>query len=148
MKKPRATILLVEDDEHDAFFLERALQKARPDLTVQLVTDGQEALAFFNGHLNSAGRPANPLPSFIFLDLKLPYFGGFEILERLRSKPSLDAIPVFILTSSSEERDRQRAKALGAKGYLVKPPTPQMLLEVLGPAPSGRSRKSRPASAR
>ena len=42
------------------------------------------------------------------------------------------AIPVFVLTSSSEERDRKRALELGAKAFLVKPPSPKMIFETLG----------------
>jgi len=126
------TILLVEDDPNDAFFLKRALKKTRPDLPLQLLTDGEQALDYLNGHPKYSDRAAYPLPSLIFLDLKLPYFSGFQILEHIRSRPELAAIPVFILTSSSEERDRQQALALGAKAYLVKPPTPEMLLKILG----------------
>ncbi len=131
MNNPTPRILLVEDDEHDAFFLKRALQKVRPDLQPSLVTDGQEALDYLNGRLKYADRTTFPLPSLIFLDLKLPYFSGFQILEQIRTNPGLAAIPVFVLTSSSEERDRRRAIDLGARDYMVKPPTPNMMLKAL-----------------
>ena len=131
-----STILLIEDDEHDAFFLKRALQRTRPDLNLQLTTDGQQAVDYLDGNDEYCDRGKYPLPSLIFVDLKLPYLSGFQVLEHIRTNPSLVGIPVAVLTSSAEERDRQRAFALGAKAYLVKPPTPQMLLEVLGPAPT------------
>src|SRR5690349_8974252 len=120
MNTPRASILLVEDDPNDVFFFERALQKVRPDLQLQLATDGEQALNYLNGHLNYSDRALYPLPFLIFLDLKLPYFSGFDILEHIRNNPSLASIPVFILTSSPEHRDRQRALKLGARDYLVK----------------------------
>ncbi len=126
-------ILLVEDDEHDAFFMERALRKARPDLSLRLACDGEQALDYLNGQGVFADRIAHPLPSIIFLDLKLPYISGFQILEHLRSAPLPHPVPVFVLTSSPEESDRSRALELGAKDYFVKPPTPEMLLQVLGP---------------
>jgi CheY-like chemotaxis protein len=132
MRADEAPILLVEDDEHDAFFLRRALQKARPDLALHVVTDGEQALDYLDGRRDYSNRATHPLPSLMFLDLKLPYFNGFQILEHLRETPALAAIPVFVLTSSAEERDRKRAMELGAKAYLVKPPTPEMLLRVLG----------------
>ena len=128
-------ILLVEDDPNDAFFLQRALRKTRADVPLQKVNDGQQALDYVDGTGNYTDRSTSPLPSLILLDLKLPCINGFEILEHLRASPGLSNIPVFVLSSSPEERDRIRALELGAKGYLVKPPTPEMLLQILGPAP-------------
>jgi len=127
-------ILLVEDDEHDAFFMQRALRKARPDLSMRLASDGEQAPDYLNARGDFADRIANPPPSIIFLDLKLPYISGFQVLEHLRAARLPNPAPVFILTSSSEDRDRSRALELGAKGYFVKPPTPEMLLQVLGPS--------------
>ncbi len=131
MSKTQAPILTVEDDPHDAFFLQRALHKVGYNLPLQLVTDGEQAVNYLDGKLHYRDRALYPLPFLIFLDLKLPYFSGFEILEHIKSDSSLASIPVFILTSSPEERDRRRALELGAKGYLVKPATPQTLLEIL-----------------
>jgi PAS domain S-box-containing protein len=126
------TLLLVEDDTHDAFFFQRALEQARPDLSFHLATDGGQAMDYLNGHERFSDRATHPLPTFIFPDLKLPYFNGFEVMEHIRATPSLSDVPVFVLTSSSEERDRKRAFDLGAKAYLVKPPSPQMIIEALG----------------
>jgi CheY-like chemotaxis protein len=134
MSSTHQPILLVEDDPHDAFFLQRALLKVRQDLPLQLVTDGEQALHYLNGDLKYSDRALFPLPFLIFLDLKLPYFSGFQILEQIKSNPKLTSIPVFVLTSSSEERDRQRALELGARDFFVKPPTPEMLLKILGPS--------------
>jgi CheY-like chemotaxis protein len=63
-----------------------------------------------------------PLPFVIFLDLKLPYLDGFEILSWIKQQPRLKSIVVVVLTGSSEARDHQKAYALGARSYLVKPP--------------------------
>jgi CheY-like chemotaxis protein len=139
MTAQRTPILLVEDDDHDVFFLRRALLKARPDLSLHVVTDGEQALDYLDGRRNYADRTMYPLPSLMFLDLKLPYFNGFQILEHLRGIPALAEMPVFVLTSSSEDRDRNRAIALGAKAYLVKPPTAEMLLQVLESSAKGAS---------
>jgi CheY-like chemotaxis protein len=125
-------ILLVEDDEHDAFFFRRALAKAGFDLTVRLVTDGEQALQYLNGEGKYADRAAHPLPNVIFLDLKLPYLSGMEVLEYIQGQPAFSQIQIIVLTSSSEERDRKRAFELGAKEYLVKPAAPDTLLRILG----------------
>ncbi|HXT11636.1 MAG TPA: response regulator [Candidatus Angelobacter sp.] len=127
-------ILLAEDDDNDVFFMRRALNKAQVELPLHVVHHGKEALDYLNGNGPFADRAAHPLPSLILLDLKMPFFDGFEVLERIRSNASLRDIPVCVLTSSNEERDRHRAMELGAKGYFVKPPTVNMIHEMLAVA--------------
>ena len=125
------TILLVEDNEDDVFFMRRALSKAQIKIPLQVAADGQKALDYLSGAGHYADRAQYPLPSLIFLDLKLPFISGFEVLNWVRSQATLREIPVVILTSSSEERDRQKATELGVKTYLVKPPTPETLREAI-----------------
>ena len=124
-------ILLVEDNEDDVFFMRRALQKAGVDLPLQIVMDGQQALDYLEGKEAYGDRDRFPIPLLMFLDLKLPYVHGFGVLTWLRSQTSLHNIPVIVLTSSPEERDRQKAHELGAKAYLVKPPTREMIEEAM-----------------
>src|ERR1051325_2215773 len=121
------TILLVEDNEDDVFVMRRALKLANNSNPLQIVTDGQKALDYLSGEGEYAHREKFPLPFIMFLDLKLPYVDGFEILAWMRLRPELSQIVVIVLTSSAEERDHEKAYALGARSYLVKPPTPQAL---------------------
>ena len=114
--------LLVEDDENDVFFMERALEQAGIELTIRVARTGADALEYLERRGQFADHAANPLPDIIFLDLKLPYFNGFQILQRIRADAKLSGIPVFILTSSPDERDERRARELGSMGYLMKPP--------------------------
>ena len=125
-------ILLVEDDENDVFFMQYALEKARLEPPSFVAVNGQEAIDFLSGAGQYRDRNAYPLPRWIFLDLKLPFVHGFEVLEWIRNEASLSDIVVFVLTSSPEERDRRKAEELGAKAYLIKPPTVQILRTVLG----------------
>lgn len=125
-------ILLVEDDENDVFFFRRALRKAELEFPLQLVTDGEQALQYLNGDGKYRDRATHPLPDIIFLDLKLPYLSGMEVLEFIQKQPALHKIEVIVLTSSPEERDRKRAFQLGAKDYLVKPAGPTTLRYILG----------------
>jgi len=125
------TILLIEDSPDDVFFMRRALKKAQINLPLQVAVDGQQALDYLAGAGKYSARTLHPLPSLIFLDLKLPFVSGFDVLSWLRGQPSLSDLPVVILTGSSEDRDRQKALELGAKAYLVKPPTPEMLLQAI-----------------
>ncbi|MDB6065840.1 MAG: response regulator receiver protein [Pedosphaera sp.] len=135
MLEQRRGILLVEDDDNDVFLMKRAMSKARLDPPMHIAVNGQEALDYLQGKGRYADRDVHPIPQCIFLGLKLPFVDGFEVPEWMRKQPSLSEISVFILTSSPEDRDRQRANQLGAKAYLVKPPTPEALIQVLKASP-------------
>src|SRR5262245_12578809 len=127
-------ILLVEDDPNDVFLMERALSKTNLKIPMHVVMNGQEAIDYLAGEGKYTDRSTYPVPQHLFLDLKMPFVNGFEVMEWLRERKLLSGMDVFVLSSSPEERDRERSKKLGAKAYLVKPPTPQMLLDVLKPA--------------
>ena len=122
-------ILYVEDDENDGFLLRRAFLKAGIPNPLEVVTDGNEAIEYLSGLGTFAKRR---LPHLVFLDLKLPFKTGFEVLAWLRQQPALHTIPVIILTSSTQESDVHKAYALGANAYLVKPPGAEELSELVG----------------
>lgn len=126
------TILIAEDSEDDVFFLKRALKQAKLLHPTQVVTDGREALDYLSGQGPFADRSKYPLPRLLFLDLKLPYKHGFEVLAWMRAQTALATIPVVILTSSSETRDVEQARELGAQSFLVKPPYPDDLRSLFG----------------
>lgn len=124
------TLLLVEDNPDDIFLMRRALKKSGLELPVHIVTDGKQALDYLSGFGHYADRQHFPRPAWVFLDLKLPYFNGFEVFEWIRSDADNQDLDVVILTSSPEERDKETATRLGARAYLVKPPTTESLLSV------------------
>lgn len=113
-------ILHVEDDPNDVFFVRRAFSKVSPEVALFNAVDGEEAKAFLEGRAPFEDRAAHPLPSLVLMDLKLPRMNGHEVLEWMRAQPSLAAIPVVILSSSSERTDMERAYGLGANAYLTK----------------------------
>jgi CheY-like chemotaxis protein len=116
-----STILLVEDNPDDAELLIYAFGKAGIANRVVLVDDGEKAVNYIHGKENYADRAEFPLPGLILLDLKLPRYSGFEVLEMIRSSDVTRRTPVVVLTSSNQEHDIRRAYDLGANAYLVKP---------------------------
>ncbi len=120
-------ILLVEDNEDDVFLMKRALQGANVVNPLYVVEDGQEALDYLGGAGKFADRDNYPLPVLVFLDLKLPYISGHDVLAWTRRQKELESLVVIVLTSSNEASDLSRCYALGANSYLVKPPTPHQL---------------------
>jgi CheY-like chemotaxis protein len=130
---PPHSLLVIEDNEDDIFFMRRTLKVVAPKLPVRFVMDGRSALQYLRGTDAFADREKNPLPSLVLLDLKIPFVHGLDVLAAIRSDPVLQSLRVFVLTSSSEEKDRTRADQLGVQGYLVKPPTPEMVAPILRP---------------
>jgi CheY-like chemotaxis protein len=117
----RAVILLVEDREDDILLIKKAFAKGFVDNPLQVVRDGEEAIHYLAGEGRYSNRAEYPLPDLILLDLKLPKVDGFEVVRWIRRQPGFGSIPVVVLTSSDAIRDVNRAYALGANSFLVKP---------------------------
>ena len=100
------TILLVEDNQDDEALTLRALARNNIGNDVAVVRDGQDAVDWLEGTGPYATRDPKEVPALILLDLKLPKIDGLEVLRRLRANPRTAIVPVVILTSSKEERDR------------------------------------------
>jgi CheY-like chemotaxis protein len=116
-------ILIVEDDA-DVRLGYRVLLKANHYDTVP-ATDGLSAVAEGMKHM----------PDLVILDLGLPAGDGFTVLERFRALPSLEAIPVIVVSGRDIYGilgNRERALAAGAKAYLQKPWDDAELLETIG----------------
>jgi CheY-like chemotaxis protein len=105
------TILQIEDDVNDVFFLRRAMDKAGVDAAIQVATDGREAIAYLRGTGKFANRAQYPFPCLILLDLKLPYVMGLAVLKWIRKQP-WSSLPVIMLTASAEDVDIAEAYRL------------------------------------
>lgn len=115
------TILLVEDNPDDEELTLRALARNHIGNSVVVVRDGQEAVDWLEATGPHSGRDVNDVPALILLDLKLPKIDGLEVLRRLRANPRTAIVPVVILTSSKEDRDRSSGYHGGANSYVQKP---------------------------
>jgi CheY-like chemotaxis protein len=118
---PEPAVLIADDDSNDIFFLRRAFQKAGLNHPVLDVPDGERAIHYLSGDESYSDRSRFPFPSLMFLDLKMPKVSGFEVLRWLSEEKQFPELKVVVLSSSGLQSDIQRAKALGAHEYRVKP---------------------------
>jgi CheY-like chemotaxis protein len=115
------TILLVEDNSQDEKLILRSLRKVNLANQVDVVRDGQQALDYLFREGEFVGRGQPDLPAVILLDLNLPRVSGLDVLARLRTDERTHLVPVVILTSSDEERDRLSSYESGANSFVRKP---------------------------
>ncbi len=114
-------ILLVEDNSSDIDLTRRALERSRVANELIVAEDGQDALDYLWGDGAHSGRDVADLPALMLLDLKLPRVPGLEVLRRVRADSRTRRLPIVILTTSQEERDRAAGYDLGVNSYIQKP---------------------------
>lgn len=122
MKENTIEIILVEDNPADVEMTLDALKERNLANKVHVLKDGAEALSYIMNNVDCRkGQADANRPKVILLDLKLPKVDGLEVLRRIRADDRTKSVPVVILTSSDEERDRIEGYKLGANSYVVKP---------------------------
>jgi two-component system response regulator len=114
-------ILLVEDNASDAELAVRELRRHKFANRIHVLSDGAEALDFIFCRGAYASRVFSRPPKVILLDMKLPKVSGLEVLEAIKGDPRTRAIPVVIMTSSSEQRDLIQSYQLGVNAFIQKP---------------------------
>src|SRR5689334_20462336 len=126
----QAVILVVDDRDDDLVIIKKAFEKARVVNPIITVQGGEEAIQYLKGEGDYSNRDEYPLPSLVLLDLKMPKVDGFEVLEWIRSQPTLQTLRVVVLTSSDHMKDVNRAYALGANSFVTKPVGVDKFLEL------------------
>jgi two-component system response regulator len=114
-------ILLVEDSPTDEVLTLRALEMSKIHNEVIVARDGVEALDYLFARGGHAGRDGAVLPSVVLLDLNLPKINGIEVLQQIRANERTKLLPVVILTSSNEDKDRLAGYLSGCNSYVQKP---------------------------
>jgi two-component system response regulator len=124
------TILQVEDDPNDVFFLQKAMTKMGVTNPIQIASDGQQAIDYLQGAGKHGDREKFPFPNLVLLDLKLPYVMGLEVLRWIRERRGT-GLTVVMLSASAQESDIATAYRLGANAFLSKPSETNKLEEIV-----------------
>ena len=116
-----SAVLLVEDNHQDELLTLRTLRKVNLTNQIDVVRDGQQALDYLFAQGEFARRDAANLPVVVLLDINLPRVSGLDVLAWLRADPRTRLLPVVILTSSDEDRDRLQSYQNGCNSFVRKP---------------------------
>jgi DNA-binding response OmpR family regulator len=124
-------LLLVDDAENDQLLFRIACRGASPHSFRLLPprSSGAGAIRYLSGQDEFGDRARFPYPDLLVLDLKMPFKGGFDVLEWIAGQPSKPL--VYVLTDSTNKRDREKAMMLGATDYFIKPAGMPELTELI-----------------
>ena len=123
-------VLLVDDLDNDGMLMRIVFERAGFVQPLRFVPGGEEAIAFLRGDAGVSNYLQLGMPVAVLLDLNMPRVNGFQVLEWIRQQPGLRQLRVYILSASSRAEDIERAYALGADSYLVKPTNLSELTEL------------------
>jgi len=113
MMQKQLLFFLIDDDDDDHELFQIALESADPAIKCVTAMNGQQALSML--------KSGEVKPDFIFLDLNMPLMGGRECLIELKKDAALSTIPVVIFSTSSDPKDREETRLLGAIDFITKP---------------------------
>ena len=114
MMRNLRSILLVEDDSVDAMTVKRAFGELKVKNELIRAINGEAALNYLREHLDQK-------PCVILLDLNMPKMNGIEFLKVMKADDELRPIPVVVLTTSKDDRDKMESFKACVAGYIVKP---------------------------
>ena len=113
-----ANILLVEDNEGDILLTMEAFEESKIKTEITVAKNGKEALDFL---FKRGAFTEVKSPDIILLDINIPIFNGHEVLQQIKADPNLKKIPVIMLTTSSNQKDIDKAYENHCNSYIKKP---------------------------
>lgn len=105
---PKRRVLIVDDDPDNRHFISRVLEQF---WIIEEVNSAIKGLAAIEKNR----------PDIVISDIMMPLMDGFEFLEKLKSTPGNESLPVILLSGRDEDETQIRAKKAGASGYFIKP---------------------------
>jgi CheY-like chemotaxis protein len=121
-------VLMIDDNPGDCRLVAEMFAESRPDIEFRTVPDGPSALDFLKQRRAYVGAPT---PDLILVDLNLPVLGGKKVLNLIKTDPQWKAMPVVVLSASSDPDDIAECRELGAERYFTKPSTIEDYLRVI-----------------
>jgi CheY-like chemotaxis protein len=116
---PLANVLLVDDSDADVELTRiMLLKEARLKCNLLVARDAEQALTIVS---RPATRSPRDVVDLMLLDINMPGMDGLELLKQLRADRANDDLPIIMCTTSSYDQDMERARKLGATGYVTKP---------------------------
>jgi CheY-like chemotaxis protein len=135
MNSNKYCVLLVDDDLTSLYLSDLTISRSGISAHTHKAEDAEEALSFVqaNCHIDAIQELIELCPDIIFLDINMPGLDGFDFLERFRSFSDRvkKNIRIFMLTSSENPKDKERASQFGVHGYIVKPLTKEKFISVI-----------------
>ena len=130
-RKSSGLVLLAEDNDDELMLFKRAYNRAKINNPLQIVSTGEQVIAYLKGKGEFSDRKKYPLPVLLLLDLKLPGKDGFQVLRWVREQPAIKRLRVIVLTNSNELRAVTTAYELGANSFITKSPNANEFIEQL-----------------
>ena len=124
MEDKRYRILLVEDDNVDAMTVRRAMKDLNVPNSIIHQLDGEDALEYLRSSDNKR-------PCVILLDLNMPRMNGIDFLKIIKNDDELKQIPVIVMTTSKDERDKMESFEFSIAGYIIKSTDYKKFVEAL-----------------
>lgn len=115
------TILIAEDDDNDVQLLKNLLKECHIINPIQVVYDGEDAIAYLSGEGIYGDRLKYPEPFLVLLDVRMPKKGGAEVMVWLKDKRPGANISVIVLTGFKDLPEMNRAYLMGARSFITKP---------------------------
>ena len=112
-------IVVADDDLDDQEMIKTAFKKTNEEFEVVPVYNGLQLMDYL--FKRESYKHITETPDLIILDLNMPIMDGFEVLEEVRNVAELKVIPIYILSTSWQDRDKQKAISMGARGFYTKP---------------------------
>lgn len=115
-------VVIVDDDPHDALFTESVIDELDPKFPIQILTSGEDLIAYLAGEGLYHDRRQYPYPGIVLLDLKMPRMDGFAVLEWLKEHPEHKDVTIVVLSGYADIASQvTRAGQMGAHSFLPKP---------------------------
>lgn len=115
----QSKILIVDDDPNNQRILKYTLCKAGYEVCI--ASNGESALV----------RLSESDVALAIFDLAMPVMDGITLLKSVRAIQKYEHLPIIILTGSGDDTDRNRAEREGIQGFLTKPSSSKMIVEVV-----------------